>query len=328
MTKSVLICEFWGLGDAVLATTAIQRFLKENYKVTLFCSSGSKALLERTYPDIDYFVFELPWKSFHRKYHFWRWNWFKFFHLMRLLFSRKDDAIISVRPDPRDHFLMRLTRCKNRYGVKRGSFGFCLSKSIDQTYHHRVEDWNLLCDLALGVRLDNDELMAPKLLRIHQAEGRKVVFHVGARIEVRRLELGVYRKLIQQAKEKGWEVHVIADPDGYGSELENVADSFYDKLSLEELQKVYEGMSGFVGNDSAPAHIASAMGLPVLAFFGPTAAEWFRPWGDQVSIIQDNVCPFRPCFDKCRFERAICMDCLSYARIRPEYENFLSKLKI
>jgi len=322
----ILIFEFWGLGDAVMATSVIRRCLENGHDVTVLSTGGSKALLQRTYPDLEYHVFDLPWKGFTGKYKLWKWNWIHLFQLVRFLFSRKDDAVISVRPDPRDHFLMSWSRCKQRIGVKRGNSGFRLTNAISQSAAHRVEDWNSLYDLVENNASSEEMFCSPSLLRAEEKEGRKLVFHVGARIAVRRLDLKVYKKLILDAKKLGWEVHVMADPDGYGAELQKVADHFYDNISLDELQEIYEKMSGFIGNDSAPAHIASAMGLPTLAFFGPTSAEWFRPWGGEVTVVQQQVCPFKPCFDYCRLESAICMDVLSYDRVKPDFDTFLTSI--
>jgi heptosyltransferase-3 len=46
------------------------------------------------------------------------------------------------------------------------------------------------------------------------------------------------------------------------------------------------GASFFVGNDSGPAHIAAAYGVPCVVLFGPTDPEVWRPWRTQGRALQ------------------------------------------
>jgi heptosyltransferase-2 len=41
-----------------------------------------------------------------------------------------------------------------------------------------------------------------------------------------------------------------------------------------------------VSNDTGPAHIAAAVGTPVLSVLGPTKPEQWAPWGREVHIEQ------------------------------------------
>ncbi|HTM51610.1 MAG TPA: glycosyltransferase family 9 protein [Bryobacteraceae bacterium] len=47
---------------------------------------------------------------------------------------------------------------------------------------------------------------------------------------------------------------------------------------LSEIKNLLAGASLFVGNDSGPAHMAAAFGLPVVAIFGSSSVEIWRPW--------------------------------------------------
>jgi heptosyltransferase-2 len=51
-----------------------------------------------------------------------------------------------------------------------------------------------------------------------------------------------------------------------------------------------------VTNDSAPMHLASAMGTPTVAIFGPTVPEFgFGPLAPRVSVVGHETLPCRPC---------------------------------
>lgn len=41
-----------------------------------------------------------------------------------------------------------------------------------------------------------------------------------------------------------------------------------------------------VGNDTGPAHLAAALGTPMISVLGPTMAWRWAPWGPQVSVLQ------------------------------------------
>jgi heptosyltransferase-3 len=67
------------------------------------------------------------------------------------------------------------------------------------------------------------------------------------------------------------------------------------QLSLSELAVVIGAARLFIGVDSAPMHMASAMGTPVVALFGPSGdAEW-GPWRVPHRVIASTVHPCRPC---------------------------------
>lgn len=44
------------------------------------------------------------------------------------------------------------------------------------------------------------------------------------------------------------------------------------------LKRLIAGASMFVGNDSGPAHVAAAFGVPLVALFGPSEFAVWRPW--------------------------------------------------
>jgi len=50
-----------------------------------------------------------------------------------------------------------------------------------------------------------------------------------------------------------------------------------------------------VTNDTGPMHLAEALGVPVLAFFGPTVREFgFAPWRPESRVLEVTL-NCRPC---------------------------------
>jgi ADP-heptose:LPS heptosyltransferase len=55
--------------------------------------------------------------------------------------------------------------------------------------------------------------------------------------------------------------------------------------SLEEIKSLLAGAALFIGNDSGPAHMAAAFGLPVVVMFGSSDPDIWRPWQTESSVL-------------------------------------------
>ena len=67
------------------------------------------------------------------------------------------------------------------------------------------------------------------------------------------------------------------------------------QLSLKELAALTKAASVFVGVDSAPMHIAAAVGTPTVALFGPSGDRQWGPWGVSSRVVSSAKHPCRPC---------------------------------
>lgn len=67
------------------------------------------------------------------------------------------------------------------------------------------------------------------------------------------------------------------------------------QLSLKELAVLSAHARLFVGVDSAPMHIAAAVGTPVVGIFGPSGELEWRPWGVPHRVVASDFHPCRPC---------------------------------
>ena len=54
---------------------------------------------------------------------------------------------------------------------------------------------------------------------------------------------------------------------------------------LKQVMSLLRGASLFVGNDSGPAHMAAAFGLPVVVLFGPSDPVIWAPWQTEAETI-------------------------------------------
>jgi heptosyltransferase-3 len=82
----------------------------------------------------------------------------------------------------------------------------------------------------------------------------------------------------------------------------------------------------FVGNDSGPAHMAAALGRPVVVIFGSSSSQIWGPWPRQAGgrIVQNfydcNPCPGDRCY---RFERPECILSVGFEQVRTAVESTL-----
>lgn len=123
----------------------------------------------------------------------------------------------------------------------------------------------------------------------------------GARWQTKRwLEDGFIELGKRAVAELGAKVVIFGGPDevelsqrvsnGIGIDAFSVAG----KIGLREAAALIKRCSVFVTNDSGPMHIATAVGTPVVAIFGPTARGFgFSPLGKSVVVERELTC--RPC---------------------------------
>ena len=334
----LLLLEFWGLGDLTFATPLLQAAVKK-WDVTLVGKPHAGPLLAATFPTVAFVEFDAPWSVYAGKYHLWTWNWRALLWLVRYLRARHFDAALSVRSDPRDHLLMAMIGARRRYGFpRRGSMVFLTDPIMgSRPKQHRVEDWR---DLGRAFGLPAQEPLAPRLehgnyrtarvdaLLAHLPPGKPVLcLHPGARIAVRRWPEPYFDLLVRRLRQRyDFFLLLIPDPDGYGSGLSSLADTVLPALSVDELVDVLGRIDLLLCNDSGPGHIAAACGRPTIVVFGPTDPDWFRPWGKDHHLAIRDICPWRPCFDYCKFSEPHCLTKLLPDSVWPEIREHLEVL--
>jgi heptosyltransferase-3 len=57
---------------------------------------------------------------------------------------------------------------------------------------------------------------------------------------------------------------------------------------LEEIARLMRDATLFAGNDSGPAHVAAAFGIPQIVFFGPSDEQIWHPWQTPHQILRAN----------------------------------------
>jgi heptosyltransferase-2 len=258
-----------------------------------------------------------PWK----KYNPFSMDWPAFvWSLLRLRRRSFDLAFPSGRSDIRYNLVLWLTGAKRRVGYGYAGAGFLLTDVAipDMARPHQTE----VC-LQLLEHLGIPAIRGGQLIKVSSEDGAfSANFLKGHNIEVDDLIVGVhagartasrtwgqerFRQVAQRLTEE-FDAKVIwfGDPtDSNGAALgRNIVPVSF---PLREFLAVLARCSFVVCNDSGPMHMAAALGVPVVAIFGSTFPEWFRPPGKSHRIVVRRDMPCRPCGDHCLFDEPYCL---------------------
>lgn len=131
----------------------------------------------------------------------------------------------------------------------------------------------------------------PEVSRLTGA-GRYVVFHPGADAPARRPTAEHSRALVAALAHAGYRVLVTgvsAERSLTGFVAGAAADDLGGRLDLPELAAVLAGAQVVVAPNTGPAHLAAAVGTPVVSLFAPVvpAARW-APYGVPLVVLGDQ----------------------------------------
>jgi heptosyltransferase-2 len=139
------------------------------------------------------------------------------------------------------------------------------------------------------------------LSRAAPGAARLVAFAPGARWETKTWPRRHYADLMRLAAARGYATLLIggpADAEANAGIAKSVSPAPLDltgRLSILESAAVLKRSAALVTNDSAPLHLAEAVGTPVVAFFGPTVRDfgYFPRLARSVALEVHLRC--RPC---------------------------------
>lgn len=265
-------------------------------------------------------------------------------YLFAALRARRFDLVVHLTEHPRGAWLARLLDTRWAVGPKRNDEPDWWRRSFTHRYaqvnrvgRHTVER-NLDALRRIGIQPRDDE-RALTLIAGAQADqrigdllarhglnpGTFVHIHAASRWLFKCWTTERNAALIDALQADGWPVVLTAAPDA--RELQMVGDivggtcspviNLAGKLTLKELAALTARARLFVGVDSAPMHIASAVGTPVVALFGPSSDTDWGPWrvAQRVIVSAEHVC--RPCgLDGCGGGKiSECLTTLPVARV-------------
>jgi len=316
----LLVLEFWGLGDLVIATPFL-RAATEKFTVTLLAKPFALELQPRLWPAMEIVTINAPWTAFHGKYQLWRWPWQEMLRLRQRLAVEQFDFGVSARWDPRDHFVLKAVGAHERLGFSRLKSRRYLTQELmrPDPLAHRYEYWRT-AGSALGLELPAREQVIPS----PRPPQPPVLLHSGARLAARVWPLENFHRIATRLRQKNFPVQVACDPDQLGW-WQSRGETAVCPRTVTELLTHIDRAGVFIGNCSGPGHLAAITGVPTFTIYGPSMHEWFTPLHPAAEIFEGKACPYKPCADYCRFATPACLWNVTADEVWPRVEKFAEK---
>jgi heptosyltransferase II len=332
--KNILVIEYWHLGDVVILLPFL-RALRQHFpqaRISWVVNPKVLPLIENEGLVDELIPIRVPWAQ-----HFSRWKkynvfspfWLELARGLRHLRERRFDLALTGRMDIRDNLLVWLSGARRRvgYGVGGGSSFLTDVAMPDPDRPHRTQIWLGLLDY-LGLTVENSyprltlggeqRVFAERFLTEQGiAEGELIVgIHPGAGISLRRWGNTNFRRVAERLnREYSARILWFRDPSQV-AEGEPLPPGFIPvSLSLPEFVGVVSQCALIICNDSGPMHIADALGVPVVAIFGPQQPAWFGPQGEFSRAVYRPEVWCRPCFDSCIFDQPYCLRLVSIENV-------------
>lgn len=331
--RKILVVELGNLGD-IVGILPFLKNLRMNYpeaRISLLANPSMFPLLENLTLVDELIPARFPWAV-----HFSQWKRYNPFSAMwaglarTVLQLRREgfDMALSGRGDLRDNFVVWLTGIRRRVGYGFLGGGFLLTERVmpDLTRAHRADCWlhllehlgKLILERTPHLELGRSEReFAEKFLAERGAGPGDVVIgiHPGARIRTRQWGAENFHAVGQALAEK-FPVKILWFQDPSESKNADSNGAFIaTALPLRQFMAVLASCKMLVCNDSGPMHIASALGVPVVAVFGPTEPAWFGPLGEEKKIVMRESFWCRPCADRCIFDQPYCLRTISIEQV-------------
>ncbi|OPX20929.1 MAG: putative lipopolysaccharide heptosyltransferase III [Desulfobacca sp. 4484_104] len=299
----ILVIKLKHIGD-VLLTTPVFTALKEAWprsRVSAVVRQGTEAMLTDN-PSIDELLI-VNSKSRH---------WREPLRFARGLRQRRFDLVLELSGGNRGAIYTWLSGAERRVGFdhprrswwqRRYAFNLLLPRP--PVRWHTVEQ-HLAAVQALGWQPGDTglkfywngaiEYRVRELLEKHHLEDRGfALVHPGARWLFKSWTASGYAAVIE-VLERDYQLPVVLTAAPEDRELDLVADivrqasvpiiNLAGRLSLKELGALIAQARLFLGVDSAPMHLAAAVGTPTVALFGPSGDFNWRPWGEGHVVIK------------------------------------------
>ena len=165
-------------------------------------------------------------------------------------------------------------------------------------------------------------------------EDEVVGVHPGARWETKCWEARGFAQVCDRLLEDGRKCLLLGDEGDtlfvqeIASRMNRTPIVLAGELGLRTLAAVIERCRVLLCNDSGPMHMATAVGTPVVAIFGPTHPKLgFAPVGEHDVVLTADL-PCSPCSlhgeKACRFSHRRCMEAILPDQVMAEVERIVS----
>lgn len=319
--KKILFINFGGLGDEILFLPTILSVKKQfpDADITLALERRSRGIVSLT--DVINHTLYANIKS-KRKY-------FELFKLLIKIWRKRFDIVISSGSNKSISIFLFMTFIKEKYGYNTGKLSqILLTKAVDlnknryavQMYHELAKSITDI-ETELPVLSINKKPLVPNSVLIHPGVSKISV----TKGMIKTIPAQKWAKVVEELADAGKKVILAGGPDDKEviKTIQSLVpqekyENMYGKTkNLKELAELISSAEKFLCSDSAPLHIAVALGVRTYVIFGSTDDKKLIPQNDMVTAIKaDCACPLRPCLWEKRQTTCEGLSCLD---ITPEH---------
>ncbi|MFC5457597.1 glycosyltransferase family 9 protein [Prosthecobacter fluviatilis] len=297
MVKTLLISKVNQLGDNVVYLPVVQSLAKASldWRIVVLTSPTAARLYEVCCPGVAVMSYETTdfnqaWRHPARLWRYWR----------EVRSLKADACLLGSDQGSVAHLLGRMSGASLSVGPEndRVKLNALLNLRLPSEGEEHVAIHNWRIAQALMHRLELPELPAtmpqPDLKNFGRDEHGSVVIHAGASRAYKRwpLERGV--ELANRLSSR----HAVTwfEQGEAGEARLKPAVRKVKPGTLDELVRIMAGAKHFIGNNSGPMNIASALGVPGTIFNGPSTPNWDPPWHTaSFDILRDPQLACQPC---------------------------------
>ncbi|MDD3275001.1 MAG: lipopolysaccharide heptosyltransferase II, partial [Candidatus Omnitrophica bacterium] len=326
----ILVIKLSSLGDVILSTAALrairEKFPRPSYKVSFLVGEEAKDILLRC-PYIDELLVCDPKNKDKGLRGLWQ--------VGRVLRKKSFDFVIDLQNNRFSHILAYLSGSTGRYGYHNKKLSFLLNHAVenrDPLTDPVSHQFRILKNLGIDL-LDNslelwpskeDEEKVEEMLNAHWlSQAQKIVginISASKRWETKTWPMEYLICLCEELGLKDIRVIITGTEEDQATagmlinSLKNTkVINACGKTSINELAALIRRCQVFISADSSPLHVASAVGTPFIALFGPTDARRHLPPGKNYRVISKDL-PCGPCY-KPRCRKKNCMSQISPAEV-------------
>jgi predicted lipopolysaccharide heptosyltransferase III len=304
--RNVLIIKLRYIGDVLLATPTVRaiKAARPDVRLTMMVNRGTEDVLSGN-PDLDE-VIVLDKGSLKEQS-----------RLVAGLRRRRFDLVIDLTDGDRSAFLSWASGAPVRIGFNdedrwRGHYYTQVIQSEPGVRHRIDRDLEALKPLSIQASSKDPQLWltpeeensADRLLDqlgVHGSQSM-VILHPGARYWFKAWPLERYTELADRlTSQYGCQVLIggSAQDIELAEQIRQMAKSSpinaAGRTTIKQFAAIAKKSALFVGSDSGAMHIASAVGTPVVALFGPSNPREWGPRGGPVEVLYKEL-DCRSCF--------------------------------
>ncbi|MCU0586958.1 MAG: putative lipopolysaccharide heptosyltransferase III [Syntrophobacteraceae bacterium] len=341
--RRVLLIKLRHIGDVLLAAATCRalKAARPDARISMLVPAGTEAMLTG-HPDIEEVI---PLKR--------GGGWMEDLRLIRALRRRRFDVAVNMTEGDRGAILAFLSGARVRIGIDPRHKGL---KGKKWLYTHRIKpvydgrhralmDMDVLEPLGIRGMSPRVELFVPGEDQdfvdgwLHEqglGDGRPfVVVHPTSRWLFKCWRDEAVAHVVDHLESRAVRVVLTSGPDAREArKLDSIVSRcrsqplvLSGRLTLKQLAALLKRSTLFFGVDTAPMHMAAALGKPVLALFGPSDS---RVWGPLTPLgrILDRRADF-PCLP-CRRDgcdgskRSLCLEAITTEEVVSALDGMLA----